>query len=391
MTPSSPPPSSVPPGPPPPAPGSLDDPAESAELLTYLTALSAWRDKLRVALDDVESRARGGVLAADVTLAYALWQSITERVDELIRVWDSGRVRRREREALTALIWARLDDQPGGLPINLTEACVLGEALLSRLAQRLQDDLVAGSGITGLVAPVRASLARSRRQLADSGQSDDPVTRIEADLDRLLSTETDPAAARFAFTTIDAAASTLERDLIVAGATRSGLSRLHAQLDARRTAALARADQVRRIAATCAAAVRRPPVLAVPDPARLGPVPDQTADWAATRTALDAYAARLSRVEAALDAASQRYAAPLAELAELRGLLDAYRVKAGRSADGTDDDLQKAYTHTLAVLRAEPCDLEEARALVQSYRSAVGIREDAVTGLRPVTAPPKAR
>jgi hypothetical protein len=333
----------------PPAPGALGQPPAASAVLDYLAAMNTWTGRLRDALGDLDTRAGLGapdpVLTADVTLAYALGQSITTRLDEITEAWDSGRVGPRELDRIGQLLWSRLDG--GGLSVSLTEACVLAEALLTRLAQRLENDPARSSAAT-LANDVRAALDRCRRD----GGAADRVARLAADLDRAVATGT-----REAVSAVDAGVSALERDLIVAGAER-------ASLGARLRAAEVMADEVREVAMRCAAEVAHPPLLAVPDPAVLGPVPEGD---------LHAYAARLSRVEAALREARERFAAPLAELAELSGLLDAYRAKA--TAHGLPEP--GAFALARAVLDERPCDLARARELVGSYRRAVDSGEDA--------------
>ncbi|HEU0131206.1 MAG TPA: hypothetical protein VFQ85_09480 [Mycobacteriales bacterium] len=365
----------APPGPAPTAPGALGQPPAAADVLDYLAAMNAWTTRLRQALDDVDARARLGgpdqVLTADVTLAYALGQSIENRLAELTAAWDSGRVGPRELDRIGQLLWSRLDGGTGGLAVTLTEACVLAEALLSRLAQRLEND-PARSSAAHRATDVRAALDRCRRH-ADALGDDlaaQRVARLAGDLDRAVATP-GADAARAAVTAVDAAVNALERDLIVAGATRARRAAERESLGTRLRAATARAAEVRAAAARCAAAVARPPLLAVPDPERLGPVPADDA-------AVAAFAARLDRVEAALREAGERYAAALAEPGELRGLLDAYRAKAA-AVGRTAPDVAAAYDAARAVLDERPCDLDRARDRVGAYRRTVDPGDDART------------
>ena len=101
------------------------------------------------------------------------------------------------------------------------------------------------------------------------------------------------------------------------------------------------AGAVRETAQHCRDKIADPPRLAVPDIAALGPVPpvpdgaDVPGSWTAARAALDGYQSRLQQAAAALAEAGRRYAAPLAERAELRGLAQAYRAKAAASGSLT--------------------------------------------------------
>ena len=353
------------------APGALGRPPGPGEVLDYLAAMTRWTAGLRAALDEVDARARLGgtdtVLTADITLAYALGQSIGTRVGEITRVWDSGRVGPAELEEIGRLLWSRLDEGStgGGLSVSLTEACVLAEALLARLTHRLEDD-PARSSVALHAQRVRAALARCRKAAAalHDAEAARRADAVEAGLQRALSA---PDGGRAGVAAADTAASALERGLILAGAARASLARERESLGTRLRAAVARADEVRALAARCASDVARPPVLAVPDPTRLGGVPEDDPD---------AFARRLDRVEAALREATERYEAPLAELAELRGLLDAYRAKA--LATGlSDPGLVAAYAAAREALAERPCDLATARDLVGSYRGAVESGDEA--------------
>ncbi len=338
-------------GPAPTAPGALGQPPAASAVLDYLAAMNAWTARLRTALDDVDARARLGgpdaVLTADVTLAYALGQSIETRLGELTQAWDSGRVGPRELDRIGQLLWSRLEQG-----VSLAEACVLAEALLTRLAQRLENDPARSTAAT-LAKHVRSALKRCGKAADALGdtRSAERATALAADLDRAVATP-GADAARAAVAAVDAEASALERDLIVAGATRASEAREREALDARLRAVVARAAEVRALSIRCASEIVRRPVLGIPDPAALGPVPDHD---------------RLARVEAALREAAERFAAPLEERADLSGLLEAYRAKAAARGGGDD----AAYGAARALLDERPCDLDRAREAVGTYRRTV--------------------
>jgi len=56
---------------------------------------------------------------------------------------------------------------------------------------------------------------------------------------------------------------------------------------------------------------------------------------------------------------------------ELRGLLDAYQVKAAKAGAGEDSDLEAAYARARDLLWTAPCDLSAAAAAVTGYQQAV--------------------
>jgi hypothetical protein len=361
--------------PPPPAPGSLADAPGVHEIDAYLTALLPWLNRMRGELDRLDARARvatnADALAADVTLAYAVWKSITTRVDKLVEAWDGGRVGDRERARIAELIWGRLSGSLDvALAVSFAEACVLAEALVSRLRARLDADPLGAAGIGERVGPIREQLARCRNYDLD----DEDVARIgelSSRLEVAVAAATRGDDRRHELSQIDADASRLERDLIVASAVRAGIHRDEADLTRRLRAAEADAATVHHLAARCAAKIASPPRIGIPSPRTLGRVPAASGDWRAARAALDDYERRLVAVERALEEAHRRYEAPLARRAELRGMLDAYRDMAKRHGHAEHGELQAAYDGARAVLYTAPLDLDEGTAALAAYERTV--------------------
>src|SRR6202011_2586558 len=97
-------------------------------------------------IETLDTRARGAsepdTFTADVTLAFALWQSVSTRIDELTTTWDSGRVGRIERDRVSDLIWGAMDRATAGAPLRVTfvEACTLAVSVAPQLAARLDAD-----------------------------------------------------------------------------------------------------------------------------------------------------------------------------------------------------------------------------------------------------------
>jgi hypothetical protein len=121
---------------------------------------------------------------------------------------------------------------------------------------------------------------------------------------------------------------------------------------------------LRALAERCVRAVAAAPRLAVPNAAALGPVP-------ANRAGLDRYLRRLADVARAMDLVEHAYGAPLAELDELRGRFDGYRVMAARTGRDADPDVQQVAQLARACLWAVPCDLDAARRLVTRHAQLV--------------------
>ena len=360
----------------PPAPGRLGQAAPAPELLAYLEALGAWRDARHAELQSIDAAALRATDAdsytADVALVMSMWQAVSDRHDQLVKVWDSGRANATAREEMSRLIWGRLE---GAMGVSLVEATRLCDSLTATLRARLAFDPMAGD-VAARIAAVRAGLYRCaelvrqhRRLGADVAGRVDVLRRRLADLGQRAQ---DGADVGGPFAILESDAARLERDLIVAAAGLADLDRDRDAAQAHRDRLEAREEALRLVAERCAAEIAAPPRLAVPDLDALGPVP-------AERGPLDAYRARLEQVAAALAFAESAYAAPLAERAALRSRLEK---TAGAAVTATvplatgGDRGDGAGTATLATvfaavtdaaraaLAAVPCDLDAARRLM---------------------------
>ncbi len=161
---------------------------------------------------------------------------------------------------------------------------------------------------------------------------------------------------------LEADAAVAERDLIVAAATRRDDDRDRARALALRSELAARAEAMGPVVDACVAAVSPAPVLGVPRVEALGPVPDDAA-------AVDAYLERLADVGRALDRVEQAYRAPVAELADLRALLEAYRAKASATGLDARPEVSGMYRLAADVVGDAPADLDRARAAVAAFRT----------------------
>ena len=150
------------------ATGGLTSPPTVDDLRRYLEALTAWRATLDHDLDALDTRAQSSrtpdAYSNDVSLAMALRASIDTRCDDLVRLWDGGRVGAVELARAAGLIWGRLPDAlQNPSAFSLTEACTLVSALYERLASQLSGDAVAGSGAGDEIVAVRETLERASR------------------------------------------------------------------------------------------------------------------------------------------------------------------------------------------------------------------------------------
>ncbi len=355
------------------APGRLGQAIPAAELIAYLEALGDWRAARRQELDRIDAAALraqdSDSYTSDLTLAMTMWQSVTDRLEQLTKVWDSGRVGPQQREEMSRMIWGTglgINGGAGGtgLGLSLVEACRLSDALTAALRTRLSFDPVAAD-LAARIAATRATVQRVTEGLADT-RSARPGTIPDVDAMRRRLEELAVRAAAGSdvtgpFAVLESTAARAERDLIVASAAHRDLGRDYRAALERRRELEAEAVQLRALVEQAVSAVTPTPRMAVPDVDRLGRVPQ-------TREALDKYRARLETVAAALKMAGSAYAGALNERDDLRGLLRAYAAKASATGRAVDPAVAAAYEQARAVLWSAPCPIPQARELVAAYQ-----------------------
>lgn len=375
------------------APGRLGAAAPVDALRRYLDELGRWRGARRAELDRLDEAALRATdpdsYTGDITLSMALWQSCSDRYDQLVQAWDSGRADQLARERMSQLIWGRLDSGAGlgaGFAVSLVDACRLSDALAAQLRARLSFDPRAADS-AARVAALRAAMERLRALAEADPGSVGIVQRLTARVEDLAGAAARGGDVAGPLQVLEADAARAERDLIVTTATRR-----EAERDRERQAEALVRDRVRAmneltalehrqqslldLADRCAHRITLAPRLAVPEPEALGPVPTD-------RVALDAFLAKLSTVVRAMDHVERAYSAPLAELEELQGRLDAYRVMASRTGKDADRQVNAAGQLARSALQAVPCDLDSARTLIAQFQALVR-----VTPARPVPAGP---
>jgi hypothetical protein len=352
------------------APGRLGEAIPAADLLGYLSALTRWRGDRRQELDRIDAAALQATDAAtytsDVTLAMTIWQSISDRLEKLNQVWDSGRVGPQQREEISRLIWGT---GGAGLGLSLVEATRLSDALTASLRARLAFDPVAAD-VAARIAATRATLQRCAEALAARRTSKpDPLPDVEGmrrRLEKLAGKAAAGSDVRGPLAVIEGTAARAERDLIMAAAGHQDLSRDYRAALERRHELESQAVELRALVALVISKVTPTPRLAVPDVDRLGRVPQ-------TKPELDAYRARLDTVAAALAQAHKAYAAALSERDDLRGLLLALAAKASATGRSGNPVVGAAYDRAREVLWSAPCSLPQARELVAAYQSALNV------------------
>lgn len=355
------------------APGRMGQAVEPALLQSYLGELEAWVRGRKTELDELDAAAlaanRGADVTSDMALSLALWKAVSDRYQLVFATWDGGRVLQAEREKLSTLIWGRLDGAsslPGGLVVSLPEACRLSDALAGQLRTRLS--LVPGADAAAArIKDLRAQCERLRDQVAlEPANGRDAAVRELAGLMSRLGAVAEKAE-RGAdvgglLAPLEHDATRFERDLIVGNARRRDARgqvqrarELRADLEARE-AALAH------LAETCVRTVDPAPRYAIPDVDALGPIPN-------TPDTIGPYLERLDRVGQALSLAQEKYAAALAEHAELGDLLEAYVAKARALGVADRDDLRDSEHQARAVLARQPAPMAVCRQLVSTYQT----------------------
>jgi hypothetical protein len=354
------------------APGRMGVEVHPQQAMVYLTELGQWRDARRAELDQLDQAAlqsvNGAAATGDITLSMALWKAVSDRYEQLLSTWDSGRVGPTERLRLATLIWGRLDAAAAsGLSVSLPEACRLSDALVSSLRVRLGLE-VSGAEITERIRQLRAQMERIRDQvdLEPAGETQQQAATEQSRLARRLKEIADKAGrggdvgGLLGPLEIDAA--TFERDLIVGGARRREAAALVGRARAQQAELKSREAVLRDLVAECVRQVDPAPRYAVPDVERLGVVPN-TADQ------LDGYLRRLDQVGRAMAVAERAYTDAIGEHQELGDRLDAYRAKATALGIADVPDIAQAYTLARHALDREPCRMVIARQLVNLYQT----------------------
>jgi hypothetical protein len=180
-------------------------------------------------------------------------------------------------------------------------------------------------------------------------------------------------------------AAALERRLTSVGAELASVARVRAEFAERVTRAEAAIDAV--LAAEVKARSAYELVLEKIASPAIAPVPDGTPPLrdrvAALRTLVDRHDwTGVAVALTALDTATEQARARVVEVAdtatalldrrsELRGRLDAYRVKAARLRRGEDPELAAYYQETYDLLWTVPCDLRSATRALNRYQQAI--------------------
>ena len=348
-----------------------------------------------------ESKRRWEAAAADLA---ALWETFTTYaavVDQAAGLLAGAR-RSSDRELaqITTLLTGASVEVTRSVPLARRDLTETGRSRLS-LAAAVREMRRSFDGVGDVVAgaesvwnetadglsEIGAELDAAKKQLGDTGDDEAAAALAAArdELGRLRDLlNADPLALWQGGSVDTARLGRLRKQAAAAAARAAEIARVRA--DAQRRIAAA-AAAVSAAAAACADAVAaRDRAAARIAAAELPPPPAEAVGLDVRLAALDKLKAagrwgrlaeELDTIEAQAAAAGQRCrdtqqaaAALLDRRNELRGLLDAYQIKAARLGAAEDSELSRLYDQAHELLWTAPCDLAAAAAAVTRYQQA---------------------
>jgi hypothetical protein len=337
---------------------------------TTAAVLAQWDQWLSDATDrlmDLDGRTAGSddKVRMDVAAAFVCRKVIAQRVDEMRAAGnDANRIAQQP----------VVDDQGVEVGADLAGAAALLTAVLDRVAGTIDADESVAMQLAHDSVAASTDLASAERLSTDLGQF---VQRVAELRSRLDAAGRQPDALRQAA----AAAAALRAELEAMGAERDDMFRRWAAVPTTLERYRDRQAEVQDLVERCREKVLPLPSLAVPSVDALSPpatVDELRAQpWPAARASMRTMLDRLDRLDDAYDEIERRFAAVLSRRDELRGLLHAFRDKAGGSSLAEHADLESAFKLAERELWSAPCDVERAEGLVSDYTAAVNRMIDA--------------
>ena len=348
-----------------------------------------------------ESKRRWEVATADLA---ALWETFTayaavvDKAGELLA--GARRSSDRELAQITTLLTGASVEVTRSVPLARRDLTETGRSRLT-LAAAVREMRRAFAGVADVVAAAESAWNATAdglseigaeldaaKKLGDTGDDEAAVALAAArdELGRLRDLlNADPLALWQGGSVGTARLGRLRKQAAAAAARAAEISRVRADAQRRITAASAAVSAA--AAAFADAVAARDRAAARITAAELPPAPAETAGLDVRLAALDKLkaagrwarlAAELDTIEAEAAAAGQRCrdvqraaAALLGRRDELRGLLDAYQIKAARLGAAEDSELTKLYDEAHELLWTAPCDLAAAGAAVTRYQQAI--------------------
>src|SRR5215472_8375699 len=348
-----------------------------------------------------ESQRRWEAAAADLA---ALWETFTSYaavVDKAAGLLAGARrPSDRELAQITTLLTGASVEVTRSVPLVRRDLTETGHSRLTlaaavremrRAFARVADVVAAAEGVWNATADglseIGAELDDAKKQLGDTG--DDEVAGALAaagdELGRLRDLlNSDPLALWQGGSVDTGRLDRLRKQAAAAAARAAEIGRVRADAQRRITAAAAAvsaaagafADAVaaRDRAATriTAAELPPPPAEAAGLDVRLAALDKLKAAgrWARLATELDTIETEAAAAEQRCRDVQRAASALLGRRDELRGLLDAYQIKAARLGAAEDSELTKLYDEAHELLWTAPCDLAAAAAAVARYQQA---------------------
>jgi chromosome segregation ATPase len=271
----------------------------------------------------------------------------------------------------------------GGQELTLEAAVAAMRRAFTKVAKVISAVETVWTEVGGRLDAVAEELACARPLAAGLGDDTDAAFRdAEASLgSQRAAVNSDPLALWQHDQADTFAADQLKGQVAGLTARIAELDRLRAQaqrqIDELRTAAAAaRAAREDAIAAWHHAADRitdippQPPEIAGPPMESLTSLA-AAGRWTRLRDELDRCRRELAAATTATEDSERSVATALGRRDELRGLLGAYKAKAGRLGAAEDQDLADRYDQARELLWTAPCDLAAAAAAVTGYQQAI--------------------
>src|SRR5215470_13371695 len=349
-----------------------------------------------------ESKQRWEAAAAGLA---ALWETFTayaavvDRAAELLA--GARRSSDRELAQITTLLTGTSVEVTRSVPLVRRDLTETGRSRLTvaaavremrRTFASVADVVAAAESVWNETADglseIGAELDAAKKQLGDGG--DDEVASALAaagdELGRLRDLlNADPLALWQGGSVDTARLGRLRKQAAEAAARATEIGRVRA--DAQRRISAAAAAVSAAAAAFADAVAARDRAAARISAAELPPPPAETAGldvrlgaldklkaagrWARLATELDTIEAEAAPADQRNREAQRAAAALLGRRDELRGLLDAYQIKAARLGAAEDSELSKLYDEAHELLWTAPCDLAAAAAAVTRYQQAI--------------------
>ncbi len=333
-----------------------------------------WLERATDRLFELDQRVVAGgtdELQLDLAAAFVCRKAISHRVEAMRATGSGAGPTAADQTAAGLAATGLVDDHGEAVAADLSSAATLLSAILDRVDAALGAIEAGQASAAANRAAARADIVVVEQLSAELGMKVGRVAELRSRLDAALPDAPDVLAA-------------VAGDLAVARAELRALEIERASLLTRWVqvpddiARLAEREvEVRAVVATCRDKVLPLPALAVPSVAALG-APEaieslSAKPWAAARAIMAPFVSRLDRLGAAFDEVAARYQAVLVRRDELRGLLHAFRDKAGGHSMAEDADLERSFKAAEVMLWSAPCDVDRAAGLVDVYVDAVNL------------------